>query len=337
MANDSAVARENGASLGADGVPSVPSGEVSPPNTQLGLEGTRAGEMARCATEQQKGGWPIVRLTEGLLLATLPALAYGIGYAYELGYADAFRIPRSWVVVDLTTAILALLAVGTAMGALWGYANHFVQAWKHQRWWSKVFWILCTGWTLFSITKSFFVEAAVGTSAVLGLACLLFAAIGILRGYVPVNEETPEGQNLYTVYGRELPHKTTEMALLVAACGFLAYAVGGKEALTEERFLVRPGSPDAAVLRTYGNKLVCAPFDRSAKRLANKFILVSLGDGTDVTLNLETVGPLRPPLEKVANGAVTSGTAPLPRPAQPASTAPRSPVVKPPVGTSNRP
>jgi hypothetical protein len=50
-------------------------------------------------------------LTEGVILATLPAMGYWVAFVYELGYFNYFDLPRNFVEISLNSILLNSLSV----------------------------------------------------------------------------------------------------------------------------------------------------------------------------------------------------------------------------------
>ena len=73
--------------------------------------------------------------------------------------------------------------------------------------------------------------------------------------------------------------------------GTMAHAV--RQARTKERFFVPSTAPDTVVLRIYGNRLICAPVDRTTKQIARAIQVLRLGDDPKMVLRSERIGPLR--------------------------------------------
>jgi hypothetical protein len=62
--------------------------------------------------------------------------------------------------------------------------------------------------------------------------------------------------------------------------------------MKEKEFLVLASSPDTVVLRIYGDNIICAPFNRSAKEMQRSFIIHKVGETPPLELRLEKIGPL---------------------------------------------
>jgi hypothetical protein len=69
--------------------------------------------------------------------------------------------------------------------------------------------------------------------------------------------------------------------------------IGNIRALTQKEFLVLNTAPEIVVLQIYGDKLICAPFDRNTKEINKSFLILKLSEDTKQTISYQNVGPLR--------------------------------------------
>jgi len=72
----------------------------------------------------------------------------------------------------------------------------------------------------------------------------------------------------------------------------ITHAIGRAIALNQSEFLVITTSSEMVVLRAYGDKLLCAPFDRTKKEVKRTFSILKIAEDSNLKLSLEEVGPL---------------------------------------------
>jgi hypothetical protein len=72
----------------------------------------------------------------------------------------------------------------------------------------------------------------------------------------------------------------------------VVYYAGQSAALRQSTYLVTSTSPQMVVLRTYGDSIICARFDRNTKEVEPSFVVLKVGDDPELTLHSEHVGPL---------------------------------------------
>lgn len=94
--------------------------------------------------------------------------------------------------------------------------------------------------------------------------------------------------------------------LLMFALVYLAWGVGRYRAISQESFYVVNTSPEAVVLQTTTDYVICAPFDRVSQEIEPAFQILKNGEDQSLVFRLESVGPLVP--WSVAGGP--SSTAP---------------------------
>jgi hypothetical protein len=73
-----------------------------------------------------------------------------------------------------------------------------------------------------------------------------------------------------------------------------ASILGGQEAKAKSNFLLVKGEPNTVLLCQYDNVFVTQSFDPESKVLSGNIKIVRLGDGKDIELAMEGVGPLTP-------------------------------------------
>lgn len=82
------------------------------------------------------------------------------------------------------------------------------------------------------------------------------------------------------------------VVLSVTVAGFASYHYGRASGLSKRKFLVLNSSPELVVLRIYGDRMICAPFDRASRKIITTFAIMSLGETAAAQLRPEEIGPL---------------------------------------------
>jgi hypothetical protein len=70
--------------------------------------------------------------------------------------------------------------------------------------------------------------------------------------------------------------------------------LGNANAERKEEFLVMRDSEHIAVLKIYGDKYICAPFDPNSKTFADSLYIFNFAKKDDLKLDWEKIGPLKP-------------------------------------------
>ena len=92
-----------------------------------------------------------------------------------------------------------------------------------------------------------------------------------------------------------------------------AYAVGNGEASRKKLYPTLVDAPSFAVIRTYGDLVIAAGYDRETKALTGELKLLSLKDTKELNFKVEQIGPLSAPADssKVAAPTSSSGSTTL--------------------------
>jgi hypothetical protein len=64
-----------------------------------------------------------ISLTEGLLIAAVPAAGYWFAYLYELGFCKYFNLPSAFVDIGMPTVLGAIVAMLGVLGIIHVFAE----------------------------------------------------------------------------------------------------------------------------------------------------------------------------------------------------------------------
>lgn len=249
-------------------------------------------------------------MTEGLLIAAVPAAGCAIAYAYQVGYCSEFRLPIEFISLDVVTVLQAALTVALSLFAIAWLGNVLLAQWEGpyaSRITGTLFCVLLTaplaywaGWTtasvrllslfLLNVVLSFWLKP-LGQRDMPGYRNKLIAADTDSRDEVTHAEKhgTPPIQRaLYR--GNPAALAALGLVWLMTA----AWLMGGSAARHQWEFFVRPGTPTLVVLRFYGDKALAADFDRKRWRLGRDTHVLKFADG-ETTFRLENLGVLTRP------------------------------------------
>lgn len=81
--------------------------------------------------------------------------------------------------------------------------------------------------------------------------------------------------------------------ILFIALVMISFTWGSSEAKYRKNFFVIGNSPETVVLRIYGDKLICAPFDRTDKIVEGNIVIRKMFGSSSLMLRSEEIGPLR--------------------------------------------
>jgi len=88
----------------------------------------------------------------------------------------------------------------------------------------------------------------------------------------------------------EIKSNIIVIALLIML-SIISSAIGIVQAVTKEEYYVVNTSPEMVVLRIYGERIICAPFNRISKKIYKNFVIKSIND-FGLVMTLEKIGPL---------------------------------------------
>jgi hypothetical protein len=253
-----------------------------------------------------------VDLSDTIFIATLPALAYMLTFAYRSGYLGFFRIPTQFVsfrLGEVFTVIAALAVVGllflfavdlvytilpqrARMGALGGRLRYFL---------FLCFWLILT-LLAFPELPMGLKAASLAAMLVLALAMFVLPLITV-RGegsYLEKLEAAEQAarradQQVETLVDKLLqwidPRLFFGIALaLVLICA--AWMLGRFSASSQREFHVANTSPEAVLLSITDDYVICCPFDRGTNEIEPGFLILKNGEDPNIIFQLEEIGPL---------------------------------------------
>jgi hypothetical protein len=246
-------------------------------------------------------------VSEGLIIAAIPIVAYMITFSYETGFAGFFGIPREFIALNFTSVFIvagALLGVLFFLFLLTEIISMVFPPSKDIIYRTSLPFfplsLMCAA--LFILYGSYWREW-IGSVVVTMLFALFWYGFPLLtqrdkKGYrkkLEADEEaerqvkTPFDHAIRLIGGR----KALIIILFLILLLDVSHHAGHAAALKQEEFLVANTSPEMVVLRIYGDHLICAPFDRATKEVQRSFIVLKVADNPQLMLRLEKVGPLR--------------------------------------------
>lgn len=246
-------------------------------------------------------------LTEGLVIAGVPAAGYWFAFLYEFGYCKYFDIPPSFIEIGILNILVAIIGLAGALALINLYASPlfmlsrgFAQPIRAALFRVSIPLILISGYALVArFTLIQFMIAA----AVLFVPLVFFEFIfplltqrnvpGYLNKLEAQNEMELEHDTLIDLAANAVGRRAFLFFALLLALSFLAYFAGGYEAKAQRDFMVVGEKAEKVVLKTISGYLLVAEFDRATKSLSTKFALVS-PEQQGFRFNYERVGPLVP-------------------------------------------
>jgi hypothetical protein len=248
---------------------------------------------------------PLVTVDGAIWVLFLTAVAYGVAFQYEEGYARQLGLPFSLMDVSLVSLYRSLMWVGLIAGLVFVLESLVVMMLLESMLKIKASVFnrsFTAGAILYALLAALFhVRSAWVLS---GGFCLVLAAYLIAPLRVKKRHSYAEKiamAEARVAAGVSPPHLSPRFALvfvglLITGTAFLVAAEAGRsEARDQKQFLVADTSPPCVIVNAHGDALICAEF--SGNRLLGQFHLLSKED-RDLKLTLKKVGPLQPVSEQ---------------------------------------
>lgn len=267
--------------------------------------------------EYPAGGVPIIAdvtggnrnlIIEGsILIAAASAIAYGLTLAYELGSANAFGIPYQFININLVyiqsdllnlwnVLILPLLIVNVIPMLISNYDQRI----KMRAYILTPFLFVALVF-LNTYPRGYLVDwdwiLIVLGAGVFFLFIWPLITQRKIKGYVAKTEaqiKIETGQP--TVINNIMRSPAGEIVFLFVMFLLalqMAQGVGQANAFKQINYLVTSTKPEMAVVKIYGDNLICFPFDRKTKTIQENFTVYNLLNKGEISLRLEAIGPLK--------------------------------------------
>ena len=245
-------------------------------------------------------------LTEGLVVAGIPAVGYWLAYLYELGYSRFFRIPVSYIRVDLGTVIGATLGMlGSLMFVYIFVSVLFISIWNYIN--KTIRYNLIH---LMMITLFFTVMGIIAPrNSYIAIFIFWLFFVFVEFGYPLITQRKTKGyinkiqaqQDLDSTAGTLTNIIMTRsprifaLVFLLYLFSMAAWLTGGVTARFETEFWAPEGDSPLVVVRHYGDTLIAARYFPNSKTLSGEVVIMPAEGSSPTRLRLVKVGPLIPP------------------------------------------
>lgn len=235
--------------------------------------------------------------SESLVLAGIPAAAYGVAYGMEVGFCREFRIPRYLITIELTDVIIALTGLLTPLGILFLAARFLYSRLRRSRAGFRAgvrvaFLLLLCGLAVVVMTFP-----RLPTLSELGATVLAAMALRVVWHTLNIVVEDKDSQTRMTA-SYNLVELQAALVLLLLVALVVSPVLGRGVARRQTEFLVSTTTKDLVVLRQYGDYWVVGTLSTDSTYLEPEFRIVSLSAASTLSeaepFRLANVGPLRP-------------------------------------------
>lgn len=253
-----------------------------------------------------------ITLSDTLLLAFVPFLAYLFTYVYQAGYLQAFSLPLQFASVTITDVFNIGSKILGVFAIVFGLINFFSS------------FLLPRGKLPYSLRKRlsqllpFFLMIFPalflfdwGTTSTIALFFFLFAFFImffpplVTRKYKgtylqkmemtdnEVKDSNPWEGNLLDRTANFIGHNAFVAIVYFLLSIYITYYAGVTAAQKQEIFYIANTSPETVVLFMTNDKMVTAPFDINTKMVTPEYLVINISDSQDLKLRLSKIGRLK--------------------------------------------
>lgn len=253
-------------------------------------------------TSDQKFG-----VTEGLLLAAVPAAGYWLAFLFELGYCGYFDIPTQFVEISITNILFAILGLFGVLATLHMYAQAFYSVGRH----------------IPQVIRNSLIKLALVSLPMAGIALvdrmsprtiavvfgpLVFSVVfaefilplfnhretnGYLNKLKAQHKTDIQQPELLDPIAKAIGRNGLLIILIIIILSFCAYFAGGYTAKIKRDFMVVIGHHESVVVKHYSGQFLVSPFNRQHKSISAMYELISPESGR-FRFKYERIGPITP-------------------------------------------
>jgi hypothetical protein len=253
-------------------------------------------------------------VTEGIIIAGAPVVAYSLRYSYEVGFVSRFSIPSEFITIDLakilplTVVILGGIGIAILLTSLYRIILGFIKNIIFRKMMTLLIWVIVLCPVVFiSLIRNEIIASIPALFLFLSMAFIEFVRPLLTQkekiGYLAkLGAAASMVQFLTGPLYYYLGQRVTKICLVCLGSAYLMGIVslyGALTSMSQDEFPVVKGSQEMVVLRKYGDQLICVPFDRATKTVEKRFTVLNLGVEPTIEFVTEKIGPLR--LEKELN------------------------------------
>lgn len=244
-------------------------------------------------------------MTEGILLAFVPAMMYLITYYFERGYARYFGLALDLVQVTFSSvlntfvfisslAIFTLLILNLTILLLPRRDDPVYETIRL----NVIFFVVGFSYIIYAFGLSNWREWLPYTLLFL-LPLIFILGVPLLNKGSSYSEKfdaaMTKDENVKSLFDYVISSYGPNALLPII--GFLllpsiAGIAGRSSALTQETFIIVNTVPESVVIRNYDGNLIVAPFERQASQVESIFLVIEINEHPELLLKPEDVGPL---------------------------------------------
>lgn len=248
-----------------------------------------------------------IGLTEGIIIATIPAIGYWIAFLFEYGYCNYFNIPLTFMEISIQNIMIAIIGLLGLLAIILNFAIYFHMLFH---WLPRTIkFSLLRIFTMTAFTYGFFLFNKHLFSQVVLITSIMFIFLLFLEFVLPLISQNKtkgylekmkaqhkldfETNTLINVTAEKIGYNKSALIFLVFYLSFLAYFAGSYNAKYQNEFLILKDEKELVVLKTYSKFFLAAKFDRKTKTIFTEYKLILVDTQLGI-FKFERIGPLLP-------------------------------------------
>lgn len=248
-----------------------------------------------------------VGVTEGIVLASIPVIGYWLAYLYYRGYATYFDFPGTYIEIDTSSVLAAVMGMGTALLILHSYMDALYLPFR------MLPRVLKIKLLHLAFLVVFYASCAVAFrwpwanmlkygGPILALYLLVQFLLPVVmhrevKGYIAkleadhkISQSVPK---LMDFYSEHIDNRVVISLIVLYFISLIAFFSGSYDAKISRQFIILNQDKELVVLKQFGSSYLTAEFNRKTKQIVQRFRLIPI-DRPDLQLTYEVVGPLEP-------------------------------------------
>lgn len=250
-----------------------------------------------------------ITLSDTLILAAVPFVAYLVVYFYEYGYFSVFQIPLEMASFDLSRIFIAILSVISWVILLYFLNDMLREITSNQpepirrRLNTLLLALVLSVAYLFLIAHDWRIWLA----GILFLLLIASPAFWIplftqksKKGYIAkliaddivADQRSEKKPDVFEKLAALIGPQSVLFVLILAGSLYLAFLTGQSSALQQKDFVIVNTSPERVILWTFNDHMVSSTFDRGTKQIDPGFVILNIGQDPKLEYHFEKIGPL---------------------------------------------
>jgi hypothetical protein len=252
----------------------------------------------------------MINLTDTLIIAAFPFLAYAVIFIYNYGYLNAFQLPLQFIAFNIGEVFIVMSGILGFAWVIFGITNLVMFFILNPNTPKPVARRINTLLPILIFSFAFFLLYTENWQRWLFLfiATIIMAAIMFLPAlftkrvkgtylekmtYLDENSTLSTSESsLIDEFANMIGRRAFVVLMYLILALYIVYHVGYAAAINQKFFRIVTTNPEKVVLYITNDKMIAAPFNRNTKKVEPRFVVLDIGADADLEIRLEQVGPL---------------------------------------------